>query len=387
MKAVAIIGSTGSIGTSTLDIIRMHPDKFRIVSLGAGKNAKLLRSQIREFSPDFVSVREEALASELASEFDIETGFGEEGAMRAASLEGADITVSAISGAAGLMPTLAAVRAGKRVALANKEALVMAGAILMAEAKESGAELLPVDSEHSAIFQSLTGHRESDIRRIILTASGGPFFDWPLERINEATPEQALKHPNWDMGQKVTIDSATLLNKGLEVIEASWLFSLPPEAISVAIHPQSVVHSMVEYLDGSIVSQMGTPDMKVPIAYALSYPKRIETGTEPLELRGMTLDFLEPDTEKFPCLALAYDALERGGTMPAVLNAADEVAVEAFLSGRLPFSGIAALISDVMDSHEAGREPTLEDIIAADRWAREEAAGLITELKDDVKKR
>ncbi|MEE8574135.1 MAG: 1-deoxy-D-xylulose-5-phosphate reductoisomerase [Thermodesulfobacteriota bacterium] len=373
VKGISILGSTGSIGTSTLDVVRRNSDSFRVVALAAGGNIDLIKEQIREFSPEFVSVLDEECALEIKREFQVETGYGTDGASAAATYDGVDVTISAISGAAGLLPTLAAVKAGKRVGLANKETLVMAGPIVMAEAEKSGAVILPVDSEHSAVFQSLTGHSKSDVKRIILTASGGPFRKLSKEELAEVTPEAALKHPNWDMGAKVTIDSATLLNKGLEVIEARWLFDIAPDKIDVAIHPQSIVHSMVEYLDGSIISQMGSPDMRGPIAYALSYPERVDAGVEPLDALNMKLDFEPPDVERFPCLGLAYEALKIGGTMPAVLNAADEVAVEAFLKGRLSFTDIHRVIASVMEAHEAVPFPTIDEILSADEWAREMA--------------
>jgi 1-deoxy-D-xylulose-5-phosphate reductoisomerase len=372
-KGLSILGSTGSIGTSTLDVVRAHPGRFGVKSLSAGSNIALLKDQIREFQPAFVSVEGEDAAREIAREFAISTGFGPDGASEAASMDGVDLVVSAISGAAGLLPTLSAVRAGKFIALANKETLVMAGNVVMAEAEKSGSIIMPVDSEHSAIFQSLAGHRKSDVRSIILTASGGPFLSASAERLKTVTPEEALRHPNWSMGRKITIDSATLMNKGLEVIEAKWLFDVPLSSIVVAIHPQSIVHSMVEYVDGSVVAQLGVPDMKGPIAYALAYPERIETGAERLDLMGAKFEFMAPDTERFPCLKLAYSAMEAGGTMPVVLNASDEVAVEAFLSGRIGFTGISAVISAVMDEHEVVNAQSLDEILAADGWARRAA--------------
>ncbi len=374
MKGISILGSTGSIGVNTLNVIRLHPDRFRVVSLAAGSNLSLLTEQVEEFKPEYVSLTSVDDVSKLKGLLPTGVGHGVEGASIAASMDGVDLTVSAISGAAGLMPTLAAVKAGKEIALANKETLVMAGEVVMAEAARQGVRILPVDSEHSAVFQSITGHRPEDIKRIILTASGGPFRERPVEEFDTITPSEALNHPNWDMGKKITIDSATLLNKGLEVIEARWLFGLTPEKISVSVHPQSIVHSMVEYIDGSMMAQMGSPDMRGPIAYALAYPERVESGAPTLDLTRASLEFFEPDTVKFPCLALSYDALKEGGTMPAVLNAADEVAVDAFLGGRIPFTGIPALIEGVMDAHDNHRQPSLEDVLAADAWARRAAS-------------
>jgi 1-deoxy-D-xylulose-5-phosphate reductoisomerase len=384
-KGIAILGSTGSIGQSTLEVIRRHPERFRVVALAAGTNTGLLEGQIEEFGPEFASVMTEQAAVELGSAIGgkVEVGFGLEGASRAATHEGADITVSAIVGAAGLLPTMAAIRAGKDVALANKETLVTAGHIVMEEVGKNGVKLLPVDSEHSAIFQALQGHRREDIRRIILTASGGPFLNLPLEALERVTPEQALKHPNWQMGKRITIDSATLMNKGFEVIEARWLFSVPPERIAVFIHPQSIVHSMVEYIDGSIVAQMGSSDMKGPIGYALSYPERLEAGVETFPLAGRKLEFMEPEPRRFPTLELAYKTLASGGTFPAVLNAADEVAVESFLERTIPFTGIYRTIAEVLERHTPTSAGSIEDILEADRWARETAKAVVKRIYKD----
>ncbi len=375
MKGIAVLGSTGSIGRNTLEVVRKNPDKFRVVSLSAGGNVGLLRQQIKEFNPEFVSVLGEPELKELKkdSALSCEAGFGEEGAVRAACHAGVHTAVSAITGAAGLLPTMAAIKAGKDIALANKETLVMAGPLIMEEAIKIGVRILPVDSEHSAVFQSLSGHRKDDVRRIILTASGGPFLNTPAERLETVTPEQALRHPRWSMGRKITIDSATLVNKGLEVIEARWLFDLPALKISVCIHPQSIVHSMVEYIDGSIIAQIGATDMKGPIAYALTYPERIADSAPLLGLAGLKLEFMEPDLKRFPCLGLAYKALETGGTAPAVLNAADEAAVSMFLKGRIPFTAIYKVISEVLERHTPGKVTALEDVLEADRWARDAA--------------
>jgi 1-deoxy-D-xylulose-5-phosphate reductoisomerase len=381
-KGVAILGSTGSIGLSTLEVIRRHPGRFRVVTLAAGTNTELLKEQIEEFRPEFVSVMTEEAAGIIkrACGSRVEVGFGLEGSSRAAAHEGANITVSAIVGAAGLIPTLAAIKAGKDIALANKETLVTAGHIVIQEVRKRGVRLLPVDSEHSAVFQILQGHRREDIRRIILTASGGPFLNLPLDGLENVTPDEALKHPNWKMGKRITIDSATLMNKGFEVIEARWLFDLPPEKISVYIHPQSIVHSMVEYIDGSIVAQMGSSDMKGPIAYALSYPERVEAGVENFPIAGRKLEFMEPEPERFPSLALAYKALSSGGTFPAVLNAADEVAVESFLERRIPFTGIYRTLAEVLEGHSPGKADSVEDILEADRWARGMAQGVVKKI-------
>lgn len=382
LKGLSVLGSTGSIGRNTLEVVRMHPERFRVVSLSAGNNIEVLRRQAEEFRPLYVSTatKEAAEALKGSLSFKVDTGFGVEGAKMAAAFAGVDMAISAISGAAGLLPTLAAIEAGKDIALANKETLVLAGQIVMEKAKKAGIKLLPVDSEHSAIFQSLSGHRREDVKRIILTASGGPFLNTPLERFSAITPEEALKHPRWEMGRKITIDSATLVNKGLEVIEAKWLFGLPPEKITVVIHPQSVVHSMVEYIDGSVMAQMGTADMKGPIAYALSYPERIDAGVEGLGFSGLKLEFLEPDLKRFPCLSLAFEALRSGGTLPTVLNAADEVAVEAFLRGEIPFTGIFKTIANVFERHSPKGISSVDDVLEADGWARLEAEKAIKNL-------
>ncbi|MBI5971403.1 MAG: 1-deoxy-D-xylulose-5-phosphate reductoisomerase [Deltaproteobacteria bacterium] len=381
-KGLAVLGSTGSIGRNTLEVVRFNPGRFKVVSLAAGNNVEGLKKQIQEFRPACVSVANDAAARELkkTAAMPVEICSGAEGAMKAASYEGVDMAVSAISGAAGLIPTLAAIRAGKDIALANKETLVMAGPIILKEIKKSGVRLLPVDSEHSAIFQSLCGHRREDLKGIILTASGGPFLTASASVLDAVTPEAATMHPKWSMGRKISVDSATLMNKGLEVIEAAFLFDLLPEKISVVIHPQAIVHSMVEYIDGSIVAQMSQPDMRGAIAYAISYPERIECGTPPLKLHGLNLEFFEPDVKRFPCLTLAYDAIRAGGTMPAVLNAADEIAVDGFLKGNLGFTCIYGVISGVMEKHSARSLTSIETVLEADRWARQEAAALIRTL-------
>jgi 1-deoxy-D-xylulose-5-phosphate reductoisomerase len=382
LKNVAILGSTGSIGRSTLQVIEQFPHRFRVVALGAGRNIDLLTEQIRRHDPRLVCVLEQQLAQELANRFRptkrVEVLAGPEGYQQVASCDEADIVLSAMVGAAGLVPTLSAVRAGKDVALANKETLVMAGALVMQEIQRCGVRLLPVDSEHSAIFQAMEGHRKEDLRRILLTASGGPFLHTPPQDLESVTPEQALAHPNWAMGPKITIDSATLMNKGLEVIEAKWLFDVPVDAIEVHIHPQSIVHSMVEYVDGSVIAQLGIPDMRGPIAYALAYPERLELDLPALDLfASQTLTFLEPDTRRFPCLDLAFAACRTGGTMPAVLNAANEVAVQAFLDNRIPFAAIARLVDQTMQELGSGSATELEAILQADSQARRRAEELI----------
>ncbi|MBW7956639.1 MAG: 1-deoxy-D-xylulose-5-phosphate reductoisomerase [Deltaproteobacteria bacterium] len=372
-KGISILGSTGSIGTNTLHVVRSHPERFRVVSLTAGRNVSLLKEQIEEFGPAFVSVESEDAAAALRNSLSVPVSIeaGTDAAMKAASFEGVDMTVAAISGAAGLLPTMAAVRAGKDIALANKESLVLAGRLVMEEAAKQGVSIIPVDSEHSAVFQSLLGHRREDLKRIILTASGGPFLKTPLADLERMGPDEALKHPRWKMGRKVTIDSSTLVNKGFEVIEARWLFGLPPEKISVVIHPQSIVHSMVEYIDGAVMAQMSAPDMRSPISYALAYPERISSGTEPLDFNRLSLEFSAPEPERFPCLGLAYGALKTGGTAPAALNAADEVAVELFLEGRIPFTGISRIIGEVLGAHLSKEPGSIEDVLEADRKARE----------------
>lgn len=374
MKQLSILGSTGSIGTSTLDIVTAHPDRFRIVGLTAGKNLKLLASQIKQFSPRIaaVAMKEDVpRLKTLCGGLDVKIVGGVEGLIEVATAEETDTVVAAIVGAAGLVPTAAAIRAGKDIALANKETLVTAGHIFMGMIRERGVRLYPVDSEHSAIFQSLQGHRNEDINRIILTASGGPFLNTPLDQLAQVTVRDALNHPNWSMGKKITIDSATMMNKGLEVIEAHWLFNAQMEKIDINIHPQSIIHSMVEYVDGCVIAQLGTPDMKAPIAYALSYPERIATGVQPLDLTTLNgLTFFKPDLEKFRCLDLAYHAIREGESMPAVMNAANEISVEAFLEGRIGFLQIAQIIENVMETHQAHNLNSIEEVLHADQWGR-----------------
>ena len=362
-------------------MISENPDKFNVVGLSCGGNVGLLREQILKYEPLVASVKDPNLAEELRSGLGgaaTEIVCGDEGASQVASLTEADMVVSAMVGASGLKPTLSAVRAGKDIALANKETLVIAGEIITKEARDKGVALLPVDSEHSALFQALKCGEMKDVKRLILTASGGPFLDTPEGELEHVTPEVALNHPTWVMGKKITIDSATLMNKGFEVIETRWLFSVGAEKISVWIHPQSIVHSMVEYIDGSIISQMGVPDMKVPISYALSYPKRTDTNSSGAAPGDFTeLSFREADFDKFPALKLAFGALEAGGTMPAVMNGANEVAVEAFLSGRIGFTEIVKTVGKVMELHKTAPADTLEAVIESDSWARREAEIII----------
>jgi 1-deoxy-D-xylulose-5-phosphate reductoisomerase len=381
MKRISILGSTGSIGRSTLSVVEQFPGRFRVVALAAGNNIDLLEEQVRRFSPAVVSVSGEAQAGLLKKrlgDVNVRIFSGLEGMIRVAAADDADITVSAIVGTAGLVPTMAAIRAGKQVALANKEVLVTAGELVMAESRSRGAALFPVDSEHSAIFQCLHAGANKDVRRLILTASGGPFRTYSRKDLEAVTPAQALKHPNWSMGKKITIDSATLMNKGLEVIEARWLFGIPPEKIKVLVHPQSIVHSMVEYQDGAVVAQLGMPDMKGPISYALTYPERLADVSPALDLaRVGALTFEEPDTDRFPCLAYAFDALKAGGTMPAVLSAANEVAVGYFLEEKIAYGDIARVIRSTMDAHTQTPVRTVEDALKADLWARGEAEKFI----------
>jgi 1-deoxy-D-xylulose-5-phosphate reductoisomerase len=381
MKKLAILGSTGSIGVSTLDIVAAHPDKFQVVALTGGYNLELLKKQIDEFSPQLVAVMNGELAQKLEQMLPgkgPEIVHGVEGMIAAATVGVADMVVAAIVGAAGLVPTAAAIKAGKDIALANKETLVTAGRLIMDMVKTHGVTLYPVDSEHSAVFQSLEGHRKDDVKRIILTASGGPFFSYPAEKMEEVSVSDALNHPNWSMGQKITIDSATMMNKGLEVIEARWLFDIPVERISVTIHPQSIIHSMVEYVDGCVMAQMGIPDMKAPIAYALTYPGRVTTGVQPLDLTALSgLTFFNPDFKRFPALKLAYRALNDGESMPTVMNAANEVAVAAFLKGKIKFTAIADSIEKTMGFHQPHNLNSIEEVLSVDRWGRKKCRELL----------
>jgi len=381
MKNLAVLGSTGSIGVNTLDIVRRFPDRFTVKSLACGSNTALVEEQAREFRPEVISVKDARSAKALAARLratGVEVVYGEAGMVQAATHPDAGMAVSAIVGAAGLVPTLAAVEAGKDIALANKETLVMAGSLFMSAVSRKGVRLLPVDSEHSAIFQSMKGHRKRDLVRITLTASGGPFREMSAKKLAHVSPADALNHPNWSMGRKITIDSSTLMNKGLEVIEARWLFDVDVSRISVVVHPQSIVHSMVEFVDGSVIAQLGVPDMRCPISYALGYPARLAKSIAGLDLvKAGRLTFMEPDMERFPCLRLAFDALDAGGTMPAVLNAANEVAVQAFLDEKIGFMDIPQLIRRTMDAHSQSEPATVQDVIAADRWARKRAAALM----------
>ncbi len=383
MKNLSVLGSTGSIGTNTLNIIKMFPDRFRAVALTAKTNIKILAEQILIFKPDLVAVFDKKGADELKkilpANRNLEILIGQDGYEAAASFYKTDMVIGAMMGAAGLNPVLAAIESGKDIALANKETLVMAGKIVMARAREKKVNIFPVDSEHSAIFQCLQGQRRKDVDKILITASGGPFFKKPASEFKNIKPEHALKHPNWAMGRKITIDSATLMNKGLELIEAKWLFDMPPEKIEIIVHPQSIVHSMVAYKDGSVIAQMGIPDMKEAIAYAISYPERLSIGQPLPDFPAIfNLEFYEPDYEKFKCLSLAFSALKSGGTMPAVMNAANEVAVDAFLNNKISFIAIPEIIHNIMKEHQVIRDPDLTHILDADKWARNIAAEYIS---------
>lgn len=381
MKKITILGSTGSIGVNTLRVVEDNPDRYSVFALGAGGNMDLLARQIVRFSPAVVAVKDSASAgklSELIPGRTPEVLTGERGYRQISSLEEINTVVSAMSGAAGLLPTLEALRAGKDVALANKETVVMAGPVVIGEAARRGARLLPVDSEHSAILQCLQGHDRNDLRRVVLTASGGPFREADARTLAAVTPAQALRHPNWSMGPKISIDSATLMNKGLEVIEAKWFFDLEPGQIDVIIHPESIVHSMVEYCDGSVIAQMGVPDMRVAISYALSFPRHTANDLPRLDLEKTgTLNFHPPDLELFPCLRLALEALKAGGTAPAILNAANEVAVAAFLEERIAFTDIARVITEVLNRQSPVPAANIETVLEADSLARRAAGEVI----------
>jgi 1-deoxy-D-xylulose-5-phosphate reductoisomerase len=389
VRHLTILGSTGSIGVSTLDVVARHPDRFRVVALTANKSVQKILEQCRRFEPRYAVLLDEASAERLQVEIRraglaTEVLWGVDSLEKVASLPDVDTVMAAIVGAAGIRPTFAAAATGKRVLLANKETMVMAGRIFTDVVKENHATLLPIDSEHNAIFQSLPQHFSGDlravgVRRILLTASGGPFRQMPLAALENVTPGQACAHPNWVMGQKISVDSATMMNKGLEVIEAHWLFEASAEQIEVVIHPQSIIHSMVEYVDGSVLAQLGNPDMRTPIAHALGFPERIETGVNPLDMfKVARLDFEAPDFERFPCLRLAYQALASGGSAPAVLNAANEVAVDSFLKCLMPFTSIPAMIEDVMQTIGRRDIATLDDVLAADGMAREAAQEWLT---------
>lgn len=392
MKGLCILGATGSIGVSTLDVVARHPDKYKVVALTANGNIQALYEQCLAHRPEYAVI---ANPSNLQAFKDLISGSpiagitvlsGPEGLTQVATLDQVDAVMAAIVGAAGLLPTLAAAQAGKTVLLANKEALVMSGQIFMQAVTESGATLLPIDSEHNAIFQCMpagytTGNTAKQARRILLTASGGPFRQTPLADLDAVTPDQAVAHPKWDMGRKISVDSATMMNKGLELIEACLLFNMEPDAIQVVIHPQSIIHSMVDYVDGSVLAQMGNPDMRTPIAHAMAWPERFESGVEPLNIFDVKhMDFEKPDLNRFPCLRLAYEAIKAGGIMPTVLNAANEIAVEAFLAEQVRFTDIAKIIERSMAKFKPDSAVTLEHILDADRQARDVARSVIAGL-------
>ncbi|HWO00622.1 MAG TPA: 1-deoxy-D-xylulose-5-phosphate reductoisomerase [Blastocatellia bacterium] len=385
MTTISILGSTGSIGQSTLSVVESLSDKFVVSALAAGRDLEGLTRQIARFNPRLVSVADETDVSVLKNSLRAagidplpEIAFGEEGLVAVASLEGVDTVVSATVGAVGFLPTYKALSLGRRVCLANKETLVMAGELMTRAARDAGAELLPVDSEHNALHQCMRGEQLSEVKRLILTASGGPFRQTPLEVMQRATVEEALAHPTWQMGSKITIDSATLMNKGLEVIEAGWLFGFGADRISVAVHPQSIVHSMIEMIDGSIIAQLGVTDMRLMIQYALTYPERLPTDLPPLSLDKLSkLEFFDPDLERFPCLKLAYAAMREGGTMPAVMSAANEIAVAAFLDRSIKFMEIPRVIAETMERHDTRPCSSIEGVLEADRWARACAKSVI----------
>lgn len=375
VKTITVLGSTGSIGTQTLDVIRENPDQLQVYALVAGTRVDEMERQVREFKPQMAAMMDEKAAEELKArlhDLPVIVEQGMNGIMRTVTADKPDTVVTAISGRIGLEPTLAAIKAGKNIALANKETLVAGGDLVMDTAKRLGCSIIPVDSEHSAIFQCLEEPNGLP-EKILITASGGPFLGWSPEKLNEVTPEMALKHPNWSMGAKITIDSATMMNKGLEVIEAHHLFGLDYDQIEVLIHPQSIVHSLVQYRDGSILAQLGRPDMRLPIQYALSYPVRWPNRFERLDLRGKTLTFIEPDLQEIPALALAYEAGRRGGTLPAVMNAANEVAVYAFLERKIGYRQIVHIVESICEEHEVLDAADLESILEADDWARKRA--------------
>lgn len=385
MIGVTVLGATGSIGTSTLDVLARHRDRFRVVALTARSEADRLYEQCVAHSPEYAVTVDQEAARRLerrlrAGGFRTKVLVGVDGLQEVARLPQADYVMAAIVGAAGLLPTLEAARAGKRILLANKEALVMSGRLFMDEVHRSGATLLPIDSEHNAVFQCLppgfAARRDKEgVRRVLLTASGGPFRDWPLNALDQVTPEQACKHPTWVMGRKISVDSATMMNKGLEVIEACWLFDVSPDQVEVVVHPQSVIHSMVEYVDGSVLAQLGNPDMRTPIAHALGWPDRIESGVSGLDVFAVgRLDFQRPDVQRFPCLRLAYQAVRAGGTAPTILNAANEIAVQAFLDGTLLYTQIPAVIEATLEAVTAREAASLNIILEDDRTARDFAA-------------
>ncbi|MEM9817409.1 MAG: 1-deoxy-D-xylulose-5-phosphate reductoisomerase [Cyanobacteria bacterium P01_D01_bin.6] len=392
MKAITLLGSTGSIGTQTLDILESHPEDFRLVGIAAGNNVELLAQQVRQFKPEIVAINNESKLPDLKAAL---AGLepqpiilaGDDGVVEVARYGDAEVVVTGIVGCAGLLPTLAAIKAGKDIALANKETLIAGGPVVLPLVAKHGVKLLPADSEHSAIFQCLQGVPEGGLRRIILTASGGAFRDWPVEKLPQVTVADALKHPNWSMGRKITVDSATLMNKGLEVIEAHYLFGQDYDNIDIVIHPQSIIHSLIELQDTSVLAQLGWPDMRLPLLYAIAWPDRVYTDWEPLDLvKAGNLTFREPDHAKYPCMDLAYAAGRAGGTMTAVLNAANEKAVELFLAEKISYLEIPKVIEQVCDRHrhDLVAQPALEDILTVDQWARRETGAVAQHLTSPV---
>jgi 1-deoxy-D-xylulose-5-phosphate reductoisomerase len=385
LKNICLLGSTGYIGVNSLKVIRGNPDRYRVIALGAGRNIDLLAQQIREFKPPFAAVFNSDLAKDLKirlnSQANTEILFGTKGYVEIATLSEVDMAIAAMSGSSGLLPTYSAIAAGKDVGLANKETLVIAGSLLMKESQKCGAHIIPIDSEHSAIQQSIQGHMREDLKKIILTGSGGPFKDFSLERLSKVTPKQALEHPNWEMGRKITIDSATMMNKGIEAIEAQWLFNVGMDQIEILLHPQSIIHSMVEYVDGSIIAQLAFPDMRIPISYALSYPRHLQGESPSLHLADIgRLSFEQPDKKRFRCLDLALTAGKIGHSMPAVLSGANEIAVNAFLQGQIGFLDIPQLVEKIMERHEVFPIETIDQALEADRWAQSTAKKLLEQM-------
>ena len=381
MKKISLLGSTGSIGVNTLDVVERNPESFKVLAMSAGSNVDLFAEQVRKFKPKVASLfdtKKIATLKERVADLDVEIIPGEEGSIAVATLSEADVVVSGVVGSAGLVPAMEALRAGKNLALANKETLVIAGELVLKEAEKTNSQIIPIDSEHSAIFQALNGEKKERIKKIILTASGGPFRTFSLDQMENVTVKDALNHPNWEMGAKITIDSSTMMNKGLEYIEAKWLFGVDTP-VEIIVHAQSIIHSMIEFVDTSIMAQLGIPDMRVPIAYALTHPDRFECGLPSLDFAAMgDLTFEAPDFIRFPCLKLAIDAMEMGQTMPAILNAANEIAVQAFLDELIPYKDIAEIIRMVMHNHRPSPLNDLQDVLNADRWARQETTKLIT---------
>ena len=381
MKKISLLGSTGSIGLNTLDVVERNPENFQILAMSAGSNVDLFAEQIRKFKPKVAALfdtQKIATLKERVVDLDVEILSGEEGVFKVATIPELDVVVSGVVGKAGLLPAIEALKAGKNLALANKETLVIAGELVLKEAQKTSSKIIPIDSEHSAIFQALNGEKKERIKKIILTASGGPFRKFSLNEMENIKVKDALNHPNWEMGPKITIDSSTMMNKGLEYIEAKWLFGIETP-VEIIVHAQSIIHSMIEFVDTSIIAQLGIPDMRVPIAYALTYPDRFECNLPSLDLATMeNLTFEAPDFDRFPCLQLAFDAMEMGQTMPAVLNAANEIAVQAFLDELIPYKDIAELIRMVMHNHIPAKLNELQDVLDADQWAREETKKLIT---------